>query len=117
MTRKRELLHAAEKLGRLVKICGVFGSDHDGERAAAAAMADKIVRDLGLTWADIIQSKQNLLPGPELESQLALIGSNVHMLNDWERRFVQSLHRFPRFSPRQLATITRIAHDLERRAA
>ena len=31
---------------RLALICGMFGSAHVGQRAAAAAMADKLVRGL-----------------------------------------------------------------------
>ena len=40
---------------RLAKLCGMFVSDHDGERAAAAAMADALVREHGLTWRDVIR--------------------------------------------------------------
>ncbi len=43
--------HSAE---RLTKILGMLGSNSDGERAIAARMADQLVRDLGLTWADIV---------------------------------------------------------------
>jgi hypothetical protein len=39
---------------KLAKICGLLGSDHPGERAAAAAKADEMVRSLGLRWADVI---------------------------------------------------------------
>jgi hypothetical protein len=39
---------------RLRKLCGMLGSVHDGERAAAAANADALVRSLGLSWAEII---------------------------------------------------------------
>jgi hypothetical protein len=38
----------------LAKLCGMFGSDHPGERANAAARADALVRSAGLTWRDII---------------------------------------------------------------
>jgi hypothetical protein len=43
--------HSAD---RLRKLCGMLGSDHDGERAAAARAADKLVRGLGLTWHQVI---------------------------------------------------------------
>ncbi len=43
--------HAAD---RLAKLCGLFGSDHVGERAVAAAKADQLVRQLGLSWHEII---------------------------------------------------------------
>lgn len=46
---------SAEQLKVLVKICGLLGSKHAGERAAAAAKADGLVRRLGLTWPDVIR--------------------------------------------------------------
>lgn len=39
---------------RLVKLCGMFGSNSQGERANAAAEADKLVRGKGRTWEDAI---------------------------------------------------------------
>jgi hypothetical protein len=35
-------------------LLGLCGSDHAGERANAAQMADRLVRANGMTWADII---------------------------------------------------------------
>jgi hypothetical protein len=96
----------------------MLASPHAGERAAAGLKATEFLRSRNMTWQQIILPD---LPGPksptELERQLALLRANVHRLNDWERRFIQSLHHFPRLSPRQLATINRIALNLERRAA
>ena len=39
---------------RLVKLCGMFSSDGDGERATAARMANDLVRSNGLTWRDLL---------------------------------------------------------------
>ena len=39
---------------RLVKLLGMLGSNHDGERAAAALKANALVRDHGLVWSDVI---------------------------------------------------------------
>ena len=39
---------------RLIKLLGLLGSDHNGEIAAAARMADALIRDAGVTWADVI---------------------------------------------------------------
>jgi hypothetical protein len=36
------------------KFCGMLGSDHDGERAAAAAMANKMLAAAGMKWEDVI---------------------------------------------------------------
>jgi hypothetical protein len=53
MTARRTVLdpRAAD---RIVKLLGMLGSDHDGERAAAGAAAHRLLRQLGLTWGDII---------------------------------------------------------------
>lgn len=39
---------------RLALICGMFGSHHIGERAAAAARAHEIVKELGVAWNEIL---------------------------------------------------------------
>lgn len=39
---------------KLAKILAMAGSQHDGERAAAAALADRMVRDAGLTWERVL---------------------------------------------------------------
>jgi hypothetical protein len=39
---------------RLIKLLGVLGSDHNGEIASAGRMADALIRDAGVTWADVI---------------------------------------------------------------
>jgi hypothetical protein len=39
---------------RLTKLLGLLGSGHDGEIAAAGRMADALIRDAGVTWADVI---------------------------------------------------------------
>jgi hypothetical protein len=39
---------------RLAKIAGMLGSAHDGERAAAALKATKLLSGLGLNWPELI---------------------------------------------------------------
>ena len=39
---------------RLVKLLGMCGSAHAGERSVAALKADQLVRDCGLTWHDVV---------------------------------------------------------------
>ena len=34
---------------RLAKLCGMFGSAHDGERANAARLADELIKSAGVT--------------------------------------------------------------------
>jgi len=38
------------ELIRLSRILGMLGSAHEGERAAAAVAADRIIREMGTTW-------------------------------------------------------------------
>jgi hypothetical protein len=44
-----------KEISRLVKLCGVFSSHHPGEIANAAALADKLLREHGLQWSDVIR--------------------------------------------------------------
>ena len=37
-------------------LAGLLGSDHDGERRAAACRATALIRDAGLTWAEVIRA-------------------------------------------------------------
>jgi len=45
---------ATDTAAHLAKICGLFSSDHAGERAAAAQKADQMVRGFGLTWRQLL---------------------------------------------------------------
>ncbi len=42
---------------RFVKLLGKLGSDHDGERANAASLCTKLLREHRLTWADVVAGK------------------------------------------------------------
>jgi hypothetical protein len=45
-----------EQRVRRARLCGMLGSDFDGERANAAFMANRLVRSLGLTWEDVLSA-------------------------------------------------------------
>jgi hypothetical protein len=49
---------ATTTIARLVKVLGMLGSPHVGERAAAGLKADQLVKQLGLRWPDIIAVKR-----------------------------------------------------------
>ena len=90
---------------RLAKLCGMFGSDHAGERAAAAAKAHELIRALQLTWADVLSSSNSTSTQPEtLADKLALLRDHP-ALTKWELDFVQSVGLFKRVSAKQLAII------------
>ena len=44
----------ASSAQRLVRLLGMLGSAHDGEAANAGRMADRLIREHGLTWSQII---------------------------------------------------------------
>jgi hypothetical protein len=54
------------ELGRLAKIAGMFGSDHAGGRAAAAAQTDCIVHAVQMSWPDVLDT--NLRPAVNSET-------------------------------------------------
>lgn len=45
---------------RLIKVLGMLGSAHAGERDNAARLATQILKDAGLTWFDVLDTD-----GPE----------------------------------------------------
>jgi hypothetical protein len=47
----------ADETTRLVRLLGMLGSAHDGEVLNAARMADRFVRERGLTWSQLILPK------------------------------------------------------------
>jgi len=74
---------------RLAKLCGLFGSDHDGERAAAARKADELVRAHGLTWRDVV-----CLAAPtSFRDQVRFCLANVDLLSRWEHGFLLGIRR------------------------
>lgn len=93
---------------RLAKLCGMFGSDHDGERASAAAMADKLVRALGLTWSEIITSRPQIT-ATAIEEQIdfALFNGD-EVLNAWEEGFLRGIRGREYFTQKQLAKLSDI---------
>jgi hypothetical protein len=43
---------------KLVKVLGMLGSTHAGERDNAAQMATQILKEAGLTWYDVLDVKK-----------------------------------------------------------
>ena len=93
---------AADKLAR---ICGLFGSDHDGERATAAAMADKLLRQRGLTWRAIIVTT----PTTTVEDMIATALSRHDQLTAWEWGFVRGIRGRQHLTEKQITKLRDIA--------
>ncbi len=127
---------------RLARICGMFGSNHAGERASAAAMADSLVRKLGLTWPDVISSSSTTSsssstwstassrarPCPQSDCSdlsveelfhFALLAEEEDLLNPWERGFLINVYDRRRLTDKQLAKLRSIVAKVmtTRRAA
>jgi len=90
---------------RIAKIAGRFGSDFEGERAAAALLASRILRDHGATWSDVLAPSAGPRvpqPSPRPPATPASKPKPVHHkmvaplllrreLRCHERRFLQSI--------------------------
>jgi hypothetical protein len=82
----------------LAKILGGLGSDHDGEVAAAGAMATRFIRERGLSWPDVLKPRA---PKPRfpasatnwrwLAQEILVFHEEYGVLTDWESDFVSSL--------------------------
>jgi hypothetical protein len=98
---------------RLAQLCGMFGSSAAGERANAAALADRLVRQSGLSWHDVIRQ-----PSPHWHSIAWHLRAHRHMLNAREFNFIDNItrsHRPP--TDKQLAWLEAIYSRLQREAA
>src|SRR5512132_637740 len=88
---------------RLVKLCGLFSSNADGERATAARMADELVRSNGLTWRDLLAPTSP----PDL---VRWILKHAEVLNEWEASFVSTLRGD--LSPKQKTKLDQIVEKV-----
>jgi hypothetical protein len=95
----------------------MFGSDHAGERAAAAAKADQLVRKLGLTWNEVLTSAPGALAAPPAShaQKLAFVRRHLHALNSWEVGFVRDMAHYRRLTPKQQNIVDRLIAKIERR--
>ncbi len=106
---------------RLVGILGMLGSEHAGERASAALLAAKLVRDHGLSWSDVVPSPagsviSNVSRGvAEPISDLGLCLRHVDQLTQWEQGFVRSLAGRRNRTIKQTAMLSRLCEALRSR--
>ena len=86
---------APDALERLIKLLGMLGSAHDGERAAAGLKAHELIRRHGLCWSDILLAAPPPTTPPKLgwRDKVAACTAHQHCLNARERAFVASLAR------------------------
>jgi len=92
---------------RLAKLCGLFSSEHDGERASAAAMADKLVRAHGLTWGEILLRRTTPSSVEEQIDFALCYGEGI--LNAWEEGFLRGIRGRQFLTEKQLAKLASLA--------
>jgi hypothetical protein len=111
---------------RLALLCGMLGSDHHGERANAAALATKLIREQGLTWEQVIagspttadRSTNHSNPftdrddGPDALDKVRTALAYPGRLTERELEFCQSiqlqLRRHRRLSDKQEQVLNRV---------
>lgn len=114
---------------KLVKILRMFGSDHDGEVAAAARRAHQLLRARSLDWDDLIiqvgrqqqqQSRQQRTPEHDDNDEDSLIqkcAERERCLTNWENEFIQSISssilEWGQLTPKQKAVLDRIVNKLK----
>ena len=106
-------------LQRLGKLLALIGSSFDAEALAAARAADRLVRDAGLTWPDvlIISDNHRSLTHGSVDNAIDFCTQQLYRLTIWEREFVACIRRQRRpLSARQLNCLYRIVDRLRARA-
>jgi hypothetical protein len=94
---------------RLAKLCGLLGSSHDGERANAAALADRLLREHGLAWETLVGAarlgleaqRSRSFPVAASDAACARRDDGLldwllrrrSLLSEWEAEFLSSLRR------------------------
>lgn len=108
---------------KLEKVLPLLGSDHAGERDAAALAASRILKAAGLSWDELLCRG----PAPE-EHREPLLGvwrqtcaelaKRPGDLRVWEKRFASDLPAFRRITSKQRYILASIADRVlgERRA-
>lgn len=100
---------------RLIGLLGMCGSDHIGERANAASLADKFLRERRLSWANVVLPNvaplvQTPRPAPSpWRETVAKCRATQGNLSPWEQQFLARLDGFPSPSAKQAAILQEIA--------
>jgi len=101
---------APDALDRLIKLLGMLGSAHDGERAAAGLKAHELMRRHGLQWSDILLAAPVKIGWRE---KLRACEAHAHCLNHAERAFLRGLAEWQGTpTEKQLAWLNRIFENL-----
>jgi hypothetical protein len=97
----------------LCKLLGMLGSSHDGEVESAGRKAHNFIRQLNVTWPEIIHA-----PATSWRRMAIACANQRHLLNERERDFINNVVRL-RWPPtdKRLAWLESIYSRLQREVA
>ena len=119
---------------KLVRILGMLGSSFEGERASAALMASNLLKNLGLTWDEIVKKpdeKDQARPeqkaeyrdpprgweyGYDWKDQARVLMDYDYLLTEWEYNFLESLIKQRRITQKQYEVLERISEKVGRQS-
>ncbi|MFL5332249.1 MAG: hypothetical protein ACJ8H8_03515 [Geminicoccaceae bacterium] len=110
---------------RLARVCGLLGSEHDGEALAAARQAEKIRKKVGLTWEELLVSSARQRSADPPPEELTDWRWACHFclerywsLTRWELDFVATVARYTKPpSAKQLIILHRLVARCRNAAA
>jgi hypothetical protein len=111
---------------RFLKVLGMLGSSHSGERAAAALQASRMLREHKMSWSDLLGSRSAPAASPYNASDLhdsapqwrqlaAPCRRDARKLQAWEVGFLDSLVAFRELPDGYADILCGIADKLLRR--
>jgi hypothetical protein len=96
---------------KLAKICARFASNYDAERATAAALADQLLRSMGLSWEHVLLIQDE----HDFADLVDFALRHESLLNSWERGFVRDIRQRETLSRKQRAKLDAIVRQIHNR--
>jgi hypothetical protein len=100
-----------ETADKLARICGMFGSNHDGEIAAAARKAHHLLRSRGLTWHEVIAPPARVTEPETLGELCGSLLACPEILSAWELDFLTTISSLDAISTKQRDQLDRITAE------
>lgn len=69
----------------------MFGSEHDGERASAALLVHKMLKDENITYEKLLSVDESDYDEPSQTDAAKIYEKYSKRLNDWEKEFLISI--------------------------
>lgn len=117
---RRPHMTAVAPRAKLAAVLGMMGSSHDGEALAAARLAERMRREAGVSWQELLVDTRADATPPvprkafaDWRQLCARLQRRAADLRPWERSFVASLPNFSRLSPKQRAALVSIAERVQ----